>query len=135
MRIKLAYIGGGSKLWARTFMTDLALSNDLEGEVGLFDIDIESAIRNQQIGNRIKNHPNAISKFDYVVYENIDDCLKSADFVVISILPGTLKEMYSDVHTPEMYGIYQSVGDTAGPGGVIRSIRTVPMYEYFAKKI
>ena len=135
MRIKLAYIGGGSKLWARTFMTDLALSNDLEGEVGLFDIDIESAIRNQQIGNRIKNHPKAISKFDYVVYENIDDCLKSADFVVISILPGTLKEMYSDVHTPEMYGIYQSVGDTAGPGGVIRSIRTVPMYEYFAKKI
>lgn len=31
MRIKLAYIGGGSKLWARTFMTDLALSEGLEG--------------------------------------------------------------------------------------------------------
>ena len=56
MRLKLAYIGGGSKLWARTFMTDLALSKDLEGEIGLYDIDFESAIINQKIGNIINNH-------------------------------------------------------------------------------
>ena len=135
MRIKLAYIGGGSKLWARTFMTDLALSEGLEGEIALYDIGIEPAIRNAKIGKRINEHPKAISKFDYVVYEKIEDCLMNADFVIISILPGTLKEMYSDVHTPEKYGIYQSVGDTAGPGGVLRAMRTIPMYEYFALKI
>lgn len=61
--------------------------------------------------------------------------MKNADFVAISILPGTFDEMMSDVHTPEAYGIYQSVGDTAGPGGVIRSMRTVPIFEFFAKKI
>ncbi len=26
--IKIAYIGGGSKLWARTFMSDLAVSEN-----------------------------------------------------------------------------------------------------------
>lgn len=132
---KIAYLGGGSKQWARTFMTDLALSKGLSGEIGLYDIDKEAALRNQQIGNRVNSHPKTLSQFKYVVYENLEDCLTNATFVVISILPGTFEEMRSDVHAPEKYGIYQSVGDTAGPGGVLRAMRTVPIYETFAKKI
>lgn len=42
--------------------------------------------------------------------------LSGADIVIISILPGTLDDMETDVHLPERYGIYQSVGDTVGPG-------------------
>lgn len=57
------------------------------------------------------------------------------DFVVISILPGTFEDMRVDVHYPEKYNIYQSVGDTAGPGGVSRALRTVPFYEEFAAAI
>ena len=37
--VKIAYIGGGSKAWARSFMQDLALAGDLAGEVALYDID------------------------------------------------------------------------------------------------
>ena len=134
-KIKLCYIGGGSKMWARVFMSDLALTDDLTGDIALYDIDIISAKRNQKIGEYINKNPKAISKFEYKVYEKIEDALNNADFVVISILPGTFKEMRSDVHTPEKYGIYQSVGDTVGPGGVLRAMRTVPIYEEFAKKI
>ena len=43
--------------------------------------------------------------------------------------------MESDVHTPEKYGIYQPVGDTTGPGGIIRALRTIPMIEVIAKAI
>ena len=43
--------------------------------------------------------------------------------------------MHSDVHAPEEYGILQSVGDTVGPGGVLRALRTVPTYEKFAEAI
>ncbi len=42
-KFKIAYLGGGSKQWARTFMTDLALSEGLEGEIGLYDIDEPAA--------------------------------------------------------------------------------------------
>ncbi len=132
---KIAYLGGGSKQWARTFMTDIALTDNLSGEIGLYDIDNIASIRNKQIGDRINKNPKTKSIINYVVYEKIEDCLKDATFVVISILPGTFIEMKSDVHTPEKYGIYQSVGDTAGPGGVLRAMRTVPIYEFFAKKI
>ncbi|MDE7095795.1 MAG: alpha-glucosidase/alpha-galactosidase [Anaeroplasmataceae bacterium] len=133
--IKIAYIGGGSKLWARVFMSDLALAENLSGEIALYDIDKEAAIRNAKIGGYINKNPKTKSKFDYKVYDKLEDALADATFVVLSILPGTFKEMRSDVHAPEKYGIYQSVGDTAGPGGVLRAMRTVPIYEDFAKKI
>ena len=133
--IKIAYIGGGSKLWARVFMSDLAVAEDLSGEIALYDIDREAAERNAKIGRRINQDPATKSVFDYKVYSDLDAALQGATFVVISILPGTFKEMRSDVHEPEKYGIYQSVGDTVGPGGVLRAMRTVPIYEEFARKI
>ncbi|MCR5288849.1 MAG: alpha-glucosidase/alpha-galactosidase [Treponema sp.] len=133
--IKIAYIGGGSKQWARVFMNDLALTSDISGSISLYDIDKETAERNRKIGDRINAQKEAVSKWQYSVADTLDESLQNADFVVISILPGTFEEMRSDVHAPEQYGIYQSVGDTAGPGGVLRAMRTVPAYELFARKI
>ena len=133
--IKIAYIGGGSKLWARSFMQDLALAKGICGEVSLYDIDRESAVRNQKIATRIHERKEAVSRFVYTVADSLGECLTGADFVLISILPGTFQQMRSDVHTPEKYGIYQSVGDTVGPGGILRAMRTVPIYEGFAKAI
>jgi len=43
--------------------------------------------------------------------------------------------MKSDVHLPEEYGIYQSVGDSVGPGGIVRALRTIPMFIEFARAI
>ncbi len=43
--------------------------------------------------------------------------------------------MAVDVHAPEKYGIYQSVGDTVGPGGLVRALRTIPMYQTIARAI
>ncbi|MBQ4600499.1 MAG: alpha-glucosidase/alpha-galactosidase [Oscillospiraceae bacterium] len=133
--IKIAYIGGGSKLWAHRFMQDLCLAEGIGGEVSLYDIDKEAALRNQQIGTRIHARPEAVSPFVYTVADTLEESLTGADFVLISILPGTFKEMRSDVHEPEKYGIYQAVGDTVGPGGILRAMRTVPIYEGFAKAI
>lgn len=133
--IKIAYIGGGSKLWARNLMQDLALAEGLSGEVRLYDIDVPAARRNQRIAERLNSMPQAVSKFRYMVCETLQEALSGADFVLISILPATFKEMRSDVHAPEAFGIWQSVGDTVGPGGVLRAMRTVPIYEGFAQAI
>jgi alpha-galactosidase len=132
---KIAYIGGGSKMWARIFMNDLALDDAMCGEIALYDIDIEAAKRNEILGHMINHHPLTVSKWNYSVAQTIEECLNEATFVVLSILPGTFAEMQSDVHEPESVGIYQTVGDTVGPGGVLRAMRTVPLYEFFASKI
>lgn len=133
--IKIAYIGGGSRGWARTFMTDLALQDDFCGEICLYDIDKAAVLNNVIIGNMISSHKDTRSFWKHTSCENIKDALDKADFVVISILPGTFDDMESDVQIPQLYGILQSVGDTAGPGGILRAMRAVPMYEEFALAI
>ena len=107
--LKVAYIGGGSRGWAWGFMTDLATDPQLQGTIKLYDIDREAAEHNKVIGDKISAHPDAVSKWNYEVADSLKDALTGADFVVISILPGTFEEMRSDVHTPEKYGIYQAV--------------------------
>ena len=133
--LKIAYIGGGSRGWAWGLMSDLAAADDMSGSVYLYDIDLEAAKRNEVIGNKVKELKDCKSPWDYKAVETIGEALQGADFVVISIIPGTFDEMESDVHAPEKYGIYQSVGDTTGPGGLIRALRVVPMFEEIAGAI
>ena len=133
--VKIAYIGGGSKGWAWTLMSDLGQAEDISGQVALYDIDFEAAKRNEIIGNKTRDAEGCKSVWDYKAVETIGEALTGADFVIISIMPATLDEMASDVHTPEKYGIYQSVGDTSGPGGIIRALRTIPMIEEIANAV
>lgn len=105
-------------------------ATDILGTVYLYDIDYHAALNNEIIGNRINGEG-----WRYKATENIEDALTGADFVIISILPGTFDEMAVDVHAPEKYGIWQSVGDTAGPGCFIRALRSIPMMRRIARFI
>lgn len=133
--IQICYIGGGSQGWAWKLMSDLYLEEALSGTIRLYDIDREAAKANEAIGNRLFSYEGAKSKWNFVTADSLEKGLTGADFVIISILPATFEEMRSDVHAPEAYGIYQSVGDTVGPGGVFRALRTIPMYEVIAGAI
>lgn len=133
--IKIAYIGGGSRGWAWGLMSDLAAVEDMCGHVALYDIDVEAARKNAVIGNRIKDVEGCKSAWTYEAVDQLSTALTGADFVIISIMPGTFDEMESDVHEPEKYGIYQSVGDTSGPGGILRALRCIPMFEVIAGAI
>lgn len=133
--LTVAYIGGGSRGWAWGLMTDLALDGDICGEVRLYDIDRPAAERNRIIGEKISVHPDAVSRWRYAVASSLQEALTGADFAVISILPGTFDEMEGDVHLPERVRVYQSVGDTVGPGGFMRAMRTVPMFVEIAEAI
>ncbi len=91
--IQIAYIGGGSRGWAWTFMTDLAMEPQISGTIRLYDIDREAAEANAIIGNRQKQREDVSGQWDYVVKDTLREALDGADFVVISILPGTFDEM------------------------------------------
>jgi alpha-galactosidase len=133
--IQIAYIGGGSRGWAWGLMSDLALEEKLSGTVKLYDLNYRAASKNAEIGNQLSKREDVSGKWNYEAVKTIEEALVGSDFVIISILPGTFTEMESDVHLPEEYGIYQPVGDTVGPGGMIRALRTIPIYAGFAEKI
>ena len=133
--LHVAYIGGGSRGWAWKLMADLAREPKMGGVITLYDIDAVAAEHNKIIGNAISARPEAVGKWEYRTAPSLKEALTGADFVIASILPGTFREMASDVHLPERHGIYQSVGDTAGPGGLVRALRTIPMYVEIAEAV
>lgn len=133
--LKVAYLGGGSRGWANIFMRDLALHPLLSGEVRLYDIDFESAKINERFGNWIGTLKNAASVWRYKAVETIAEALKGADIVIASVQPGSLEAMRADLEIPQKYGIFQSVGDTVGPAGIMRGFRSVNIYKYFAQQV
>ena len=54
--------------------------------------------------------------------------LDGADYVIVAWQVGGINAYKHDVEIPRRYGIDQCVGDTLGPGGVFRSLRSIPAY-------
>ena len=133
--LKIAYLGGGSRGWARILMQDLALCPELGGDVYLHDIDLEAARLNVEVGTWIQSRPGVVAEWRYHAVPTIDDALQDADFVVCSIQPGPLEAMEHDLAIPAKYGLLYPVGDTTGAPGLVRGLRAVAIYEGFALKI
>ncbi len=131
----IGYIGGGSRGWARTLMTDLALAPELTGEIRLYDIDLARAKENVGRAAEVFGYPDARTRFDVRAVETLGQCLTGADIVVLSILPGPREMFGNDLTIPLKYGVVQTVGDTTGPGGISRALRSVPPYVDFAHAI
>ena len=129
----LAYVGGGSLNWARVLMADLIHDGAINAEVRLYDLDLAAAQRNADLGNRYSKKYGAAIR--YVVAKSLEDALGGSEFVVISFLPGTFDDMTNDIDLPAREGIRQSVGDSVGPGGFIRSMRAIPAMVEVAEAI
>lgn len=135
IELKIAYLGGGSRGWARGLMQDLALCSSLRGTVALYDINLEAAQLNERLGNWIQKQLGVVADWRYQAVETIEETLKGADFVVCSIQPGPLEAMEQDLAIPARYGLLYPVGDTTGAPGLVRGLRSALIYEGFAQKI
>ncbi|MFW5750525.1 MAG: alpha-galactosidase [Planctomycetota bacterium] len=133
--VRIAYIGGGSRGWAQDLFCDLALHEALHGQIVLYDIDHPAAVANVARGEQVFTHPDARARFDLEVASELDAALEGADIVVISIEPGPIEAREADLVVPERYGILQAVGDTTGPGGILRAIRSCAPFVEFAEAI
>lgn len=137
IELKVAYIGGGSREWARKLMIDLALAPELTGVVSLYDIDLESARLNEQLGNWLHAtpRPGVVSRWRYEAVPDLSHALHGADFVILSIQPGTLDVMAEEIAIAERYGMFFPVGDTTGAPGLVRGLRAATIYAEFAHAI
>ena len=122
-------------MWARTLMADLALESDLNGRIDLYDIDFQAAKMNETLGNWIGTHPKARSHWKYRAVETLSEALRDADFVIISIQPGSFELMGHEIAVAEKYGMYFPVGDTTGVPGLMRGLRSAITFAGFAREI
>lgn len=133
MGCKVVLIGGGSYNWTPTLAVDLFSRESLRGsELVLVDINREAAAEMKKYCDMMVQAAGAGWK---VSVEDLDDALRDATVVCISISTGGLKAMDLDYHIPEKYGVYHTVGDSVGPGGISRTLRNVPVFLDIARKM
>jgi alpha-galactosidase len=131
--IRIGYVGGGSQGWAHTLINDLAQTTALSGEVALYDIEYEAAARNAELGNQVT--ADASGEWTYEAHRDRADALRDADFVVCSTQDDPNETFVHDLDIPREYGIHQTVGDTVGPGGTFRALRSIPQYREIAATV
>ncbi|MDR1532772.1 MAG: alpha-galactosidase [Clostridiales bacterium] len=122
---KLAFIGAGSFGFTRTLVKDiLTFPAFSDSEIALMDIDEERLAYITQAVKKII----AQGKYAAAVTATTDraKALEGADGVVITILAGGVQIFRSDIEIPKKYNVDINVGDTRGPSGIFRFLRTAP---------
>ncbi len=131
---KIVMVGGGSYNWAPRIICDMMCEPVLHGsEVYLLDPNLDAADEVKAACEQMNKTLEA--KFSFLATADENAAFAKADFIVIAISTGGLNMMKHDIEIPEKYGIYQTVGDTVGPGGWNRALRNVPVFVNMAKKI
>lgn len=125
--IQIAYIRGGSMYWVKNLIADLTLDGQLLGTIRLYDLDYGKAKIRKSWGNSVSDYAETNSRWTYKAYPTLQEALSGCDFVFIQSCP-VHSGRWSPIAEHEKYGIYQAVGDTTGPGGLVRALRTIPMY-------
>jgi alpha-galactosidase/6-phospho-beta-glucosidase family protein len=124
-RTRICFVGGGSYNWMPKLLGDLALERELSGTIVLHDINPAALSDIQAYGRKLMATTGADLHIESTT--ELERALDGAEFVVVTITTGGLDTMRLDLEIPERYGIYQSVGDTVGPGGLSRALRNVPV--------
>ncbi len=133
--VRICIIGGGSRMWAIEFMRDLTMHDDITGTLVLYDRDYEAAKRNVLVADQCFKVNDWQGNMEVVAEKEIGKALEGCDLVIISIEPGRTECRWGDLILPEQYGILQTVGDTTGPGGIMRARRSIPLFMGFAREI
>lgn len=131
---KITIIGGGSYLWGPGFIRDIATSPDLAGStLVLHDIDLQALDLVYSFGEKLITDFNLPITLQKTL--DLDEALQDTNAVVLTITTGGLEAMRHDLEIPQRYGIYQSVGDTVGPGGLARALRNIPVVVEIAHRM
>ena len=129
------FIGAGSTSFTLRLVSDILHESDLikSGEIRLVDIDPTA----------LDDVHEAVTKMietsgrDFKVSKHLDfeETLAGCDFLYFTFVTGSYPSWKTDIKICEKHGVIQSVGDTIGPGGIIRTLRNVPVVYNIAKKM
>jgi alpha-galactosidase len=122
----ITLIGAGSVVFTRNLCSDILLTPALQNAtITLMDIDpgrlaqardlVQALIDGRRIDARV------------VATTDRRAAVRGADYVVTTFQQGGLEAYQLDIDIPKKYGVEQCVGDTLGPGGVFRALRTIPV--------
>ncbi len=124
---KVSIIGAGSAVFATQLMKDILCTEALDtGTFALVDIDS----RRLELAHKMAEYLIERSGRDWTVVASTDrtEVIEDSDFIINSIEVAGLAYVRPDYDIPLKYGVDQCIGDTSGPGGLFKALRTLPAW-------
>ncbi len=133
--MKITFMGAGSTVFARNVIGDCMCSEVLRDSIfSLYDIDADRLEESRTILEAMREQKGGKAQIEcYCGVENRKDALRGANFVINAIQVGLYDPCtIIDFEVPKKYGLQQTIGDTLGIGGIMRTLRTIPIMKDFA---
>ncbi len=123
---RIAFIGAGSIGFTRGLVRDILTFPLLrDATLVLMDIDPERLDFAKRSVERIIQMGNYPAKVEATL--DRVQALKGADVVLVTILAGGTEVWRHDIEIPKQFGVDINIGDTRGPSGIFRALRTIPV--------
>ncbi|HEY8216013.1 MAG TPA: hypothetical protein VIH82_02695 [Acidimicrobiia bacterium] len=131
---RITLVGGGSTHWTPRLLVDFVNTPSLAGaEVALVDVDLASMQPMLELADRLRRRSGAALQVRAA--RGLADGLDGAEYVVTHFSVGGFASMRHDLEVPARHGIRQPVGDSVGPGGISRALRSIPVLLGIARAI
>ncbi len=122
---KIAFIGAGSMVFAKNLVGDILSFEALQDStISLMDIDEHRLAQTTAVAEQLVES----GRVDATIESTTDrrEAIADADYVLNMINVGGTEPFENEIRIPERYGVNQAIGDTLGPGGIFRGLRTIP---------
>ncbi len=125
--IKITMMGAGSGFTPRLITDVISIPGNQGGTIALVDIDRNRLDMMRQVIEKLFAERGA-SQWKVVASENRADVLAGSHYLVNCIEVSGLECVRFDNDIPAKYGVDQCIGDTIGPGGLFKALRTIPVW-------
>jgi alpha-galactosidase len=122
--VKVAFVGAGSTVFARTLVSDILSFPELADEltIALMDIDPARLAVSERVTRALDPNVRVETTLDRRT------ALDGADYVLTMFqIGGYRPATVTDFDVPKRFGLRQTIGDTLGIGGIMRGLRTIPV--------
>ena len=125
---KITFIGAGSTVFAKNLLGDILSYPELaESTLTLFDINEERLKTSEVVAHKLADTLGV--KPDLEVTTDRKRALDGADYAISMFQVGGYKPAtLTDFEIPKKYGLRQTIADTLGIGGIMRALRTIPVF-------
>lgn len=136
--LKIAFIGAGSLVFGQNLLTDIITFPKLQKDIIICLEDLDSHRLDLMFNYMQKYKDNYSQELEGIIFEkttNQKKAIEDAKYIINTVHIGGLEAFKLDVEIPFKYGVSQTIGDTLGPGGIFRFLRTAPFYKSLLENI
>ena len=122
--MKVALVGAGSTVFARTLASDIVSFPELADDLTIALMDIDPA--RLEVSERVTRALDPTVRVEATLDRRA--ALDGADYVLTMFQVGGYRPAtVTDFDVPKRFGLRQTIGDTLGIGGIMRGLRTIPV--------